>query len=105
MTTGEALIRIGPPPEDVAYDSGKGELFVANEGANNVSVISDVTNTVVATISVGSRPNGVAYDSGKGEVFVTNGGYGGSSEVSEISNATNTVMATSPMRASPVDGP
>src|SRR2546426_10367872 len=97
------MVWVGLPPEEVAYDSGKGELFVANEGANNVSVISDVTNTVVATISVGSRPNGVAYDSGKGEVFVTNGGSGSANEVCVTADAITTMMAASSVSANPAD--
>ena len=56
----------------IAYDSGRGEIFVTNLDFNSVSVISDSTNTVVATITVGSLPWGIAYDSGKGEIFVAN---------------------------------
>jgi YVTN family beta-propeller protein len=54
-------------------------------------VISDRTNTIVATIHVGSSPRGVAYYSGKREVFVANFG---SSNVSVISDRTNTVVAS-----------
>jgi YVTN family beta-propeller protein len=80
----------------VAYDSGKGEVFVAN--STNVSVISDATNKVIATIPVGSVPTGLAYDGGKGEVFVANSG---SNNVSVISDATNKVIATIPVRSQP----
>jgi YVTN family beta-propeller protein len=78
-------------PNGVAYDSGKGEIFVANEFAGSVSVISEATNTIIATIPVGVRPWGVAYDAGRGEIFVSNRG---SRTVSVISDATNTVVAT-----------
>jgi YVTN family beta-propeller protein/parallel beta-helix repeat protein len=84
-------IPVGTNPFGIAYDSGKGEVFVTNYGSNTVSVISDSTNAVVATVSVGTEPFGVAYDSGKGEVFVTN--YG-STSVSVISDSANTVVAT-----------
>src|SRR5256712_3205154 len=83
----------------VAYDSGKGEVFVANSQSNTLSVISDTTNTVVATIPVGSTPYGVAYDGGKGEVFVTNLA---SNSVSVISDGTNTVVATIPVGSDPI---
>jgi YVTN family beta-propeller protein len=56
----------------VAYDPVQGELFVANSEDNNVSVISDVNDSVVATVSSGSGPIALAYDSSKGEVFVAN---------------------------------
>ena len=74
----------------IAYDAGKGDVFVANLGGG-VSVISDSSNTVVATINVGTDPYGVAYDSAKGEIFVSNEQ---DSSVSVISDSTNAVVAT-----------
>ncbi len=47
----------------VAYDSGKGEIFVTHAGVNTVTVISDTTNTVVANVPVGNTPEDLAYDS------------------------------------------
>ena len=100
-----ASVPVGIGPYAVAYDSGKGEVFVANDNATvflgysgngNVSVISDATNTVVATVPVGYDPSGVAYDSGKGEVFVTSG-----NNVSVISDTTNKVVVTVPVGTSP----
>ena len=89
-------------PYGVAYDSGKGEVFVTNLGSNNVSVISDVTNKVVATIPIGGSLASVAYDSGKGEVFVTNPNFvSNSGNVSVISDVTNKVVATIPVGAEP----
>ncbi len=87
-------IPVGSGPGGVAYDSGKGEVFVTD--GNNVSVISDANNKVVVTIPVGSGPGGVAYDSGKGEVFVTDG-----NNVSVISDAGNSVVATIPVGTNP----
>jgi YVTN family beta-propeller protein len=86
-------------PSAVAYDGGKGAVFVANYGSNSVSVISDAPNPVLTTIPVGTRPYGVAYDSGKGEVFVSNQL---SNNVSVISDATNTVVATIPVGTHPL---
>ena len=91
---------IGTSPVGVAYDSGKGEVFVANHFSDSVSVISDASNTVVATIPVGSNPQGVGYDSGKGEVFVTNQGP---NTVSVISDTSNTVVATIPVGSNPLE--
>jgi TM2 domain-containing membrane protein YozV len=74
-------------PEGMAYDSGKGEIFVANGGAYAVSVISDSNSSVVATIGVVNLPLGssVTYDSGKGELFVTGNPF------SVISDSNNSV--------------
>ena len=82
-------VSVGSFPQAVAYDSGKGELFVANEGSANVSVISDSNNTVVGTVPVGGEPNGVAYDSREGKVFVTN-----SNDVVVISDSDDKVMGS-----------
>ena len=93
-----ATVPVGSLPEGVAYDSAKGEVFVANDDSATVSVISDSTNAVVATVPVGSIPEGLAYDSGKGEVFVTNLG---SNTVSVISDSTNAVVVIVPVGSFP----
>lgn len=103
-----ATIVEGKRPIGVAYDSGKGEIFVTNYDCDltngcaysNVSVISDVTNKVVATIPVGLGPCAAAYDSAKGEVFVANDF---SNNVSVISDSTNKVVATIPVGDYPDD--
>jgi YVTN family beta-propeller protein len=76
-----------------------GEIFGTHHGSNSVFVISDVTNSVIATIpiSAGTQSYGLAYDSDLGEIFVTNG----ENTVSIISDKTNTVIATVPLS---VDG-
>lgn len=89
-----ANIPVGNDVQGLAYDSGKGEVFAMNSGDGTVSVVSDATNTVVATIPVTSPwlgPESAAYDSAMGEVFVANH-Y--SNSVSVISDTTNTVVAT-----------
>ena len=45
VATVSATITVGSGPAGIAYDSGKGEMFVANHDDNTVSVISDSTNT------------------------------------------------------------
>ena len=51
-----ATIPVGKAPANLAYNSAKGEIFVSNGQDNTVSVISDTTNTVIATIPVGCYP-------------------------------------------------
>jgi YVTN family beta-propeller protein len=84
-------VRVGGGPSGLAYDSGKGEVFVSNYQNNNVSVISDSTDKVVANIGVGSNPWSVTYDSGQNEVYV---GCYGSTNVSVISDQTDKVVAS-----------
>ena len=93
----------------MAYDSVKGEIFVAVapssifDPSTYVKVISDSTNTVVATIKLPllfALPTGMAYDWGKGTIYVattvwptTGDPYPTSqNNVTVISDATNTVI-------------
>jgi len=88
----------GMSPQGMAFDSGKGELFVANSGTNNVSVVSVATSEssyqIVAAINVGTWPTGVAYDSKMGEVFVANYNNGGQGSVSVINDTHDNVVKT-----------
>jgi len=97
-TTLTDSIPVGNYPFGVAYDSGKGEVFVTDSASGIVSVISDSTNSIITGAGAGTGPTGVAYDPPMGELFVTN--YG-SDTVSVISDATDTVVATVPVGSSP----
>jgi YVTN family beta-propeller protein len=108
---------LGGYPVELAYDSGKGEIFVVNQGASVivgqydasagfVSVISDTTNSVVATIPLGDFPSSIAYDPAKGEIFVAedgaipsdaNASNTASGLISIISDSNNSVVATVPV--------
>ncbi|WP_225827688.1 YncE family protein [Streptomyces naphthomycinicus] len=83
-----ANIPVGANPVGVAVDVHH-HVFVTNSGANTVSVIDSLTNTVSATINVGSRPESVATDPQFG-VCVVNGG---DNTVSMIDKS-NAVVAT-----------
>ncbi len=73
-------------------------------------VISDTTNSVVATVPLGSFPSGIAYDPAKGELFVANdaaipddanaSNYINGS-VSVISDSSDKVVAMVPVGSSP----
>jgi YVTN family beta-propeller protein len=98
-----ATITVGFAPLGIAYDSAKGEIFVATAGSpggfnvtsqagtNTVFVISDSTNTVVARIDMGTPTGNMVYDSGKGEIYAT--AYGGN-KVYVISDSDNSIVAT-----------
>ena len=74
----------------LAYDSGRGQMFVALHQSNKVVAISDSTNKVVETITVGHAPWTIAYDSGNGAIYVTCGAESGDNTVSVISGASTT---------------
>ena len=67
----ESNITVGMSPYGDAYDSGKGEIFVANQGSDDLSVISDSTNSVVGTVPTTVMPNTLTFDTGKGQVWIT----------------------------------
>jgi len=79
-----ATIGVETSAGKMTYDPAMGEVFVANY--NQVSVISDSTNKVVANISVSATS--LVYDP-KGEVFAYNG-----NAISVISDSTNQVAKT-----------
>ena len=70
---------------------------------NGVQIISDETNTIIATIpsSANFEPSCLAYDSGKGEIFAVNSGSSGM--ISIISDATNSVVKTFSVGGFPSD--
>ncbi len=51
-----ATMTVGATPYGLAYDSAKGEVFVANINSRAVSVISDSTNGVVAAVTTPGFP-------------------------------------------------
>jgi len=94
-------VTVGGQPNCLAYDSGKGEIFVQNHSDGTISIISDSGNSVVATFPVGNYPQGMAYDSGKGEIFESDLDdvgevEGGAPVVRVISDSNNSVVATIP---------
>jgi YVTN family beta-propeller protein len=87
-------VYVGSGPFGIAYDSGRGELFVSNSNSSNISVISDLNDTVVGTVTLGgspsaAHPGAIAYDPGLGEVFVATGG-----DLVVINDTTRAIVAT-----------
>jgi YVTN family beta-propeller protein len=68
-----ATIPVGTFPQNLAFDSDNGDMYVTNLVSETVSVIDGSTNTVVKTIDVGRGPQGVAFDSSNGNMYVANG--------------------------------
>jgi YVTN family beta-propeller protein len=75
-------------------------LYVANSGADTVSVIDAADNRVVATVAVGARPTGVAVSPDSSLVWVTNTA---SNDISLIDTRTNLVTGTIGGIDSPTD--
>jgi len=84
-----------PAPVALAYDPSNGEVFVANSEDNTVTVISDSTDSVLATVPAGSGPFALAYDSSKGEVFVADVDDNTVLVIEPPSNSTTATSSTS----------
>jgi DNA-binding beta-propeller fold protein YncE len=81
-----ALTQYAGAPFDLAYDSVKGEIWVAD--ATGAYAISDTTNQIVANVSDTNGFEQAAFDPKTGEVFMAYGGV-----ISVISDSTNTIIA------------
>ena len=76
-----------------------GYEYMPNETTGQVSVISNVTNSIVATIDVDAGPYGIALSPDGSMAYVCN--YIGSS-VSVINTSTNKVVTTIPVGYNPI---
>ena len=76
-----------------------GDIYIANQGSNNVSQISSSVLAVLNTIPVGTQPVAIAGNAANNKIFVVNNG---SNDVTEISTIDNTVVKTIPVGASPI---
>ncbi len=98
-----ANVSVGEFPSSIAFDSARHEVFVTNQNSGTVSVISDDSNSVVATIDLSTNSShggisNIVYDSGKGEMFVSNYASG---VASVILDSTREVVATIPLGTNP----
>jgi YVTN family beta-propeller protein len=87
LSIGNISLPAGGSPEGLAVDTLNGEVFVADTGTNNVTVINASTQTVSAEISMpfGFDPVYAVFDSVNGDIYV--GGLLSSIEV--INGSTN----------------
>jgi DNA-binding beta-propeller fold protein YncE len=82
-----ATTSVGSGAGTMAFDSGKGEIFV--QSFQSIQVISDSNNTVIASIPLGTGDTyAMAYDSGKGLILFTDD-HG----LNVISDSSNSIVA------------
>lgn len=66
------VIDVGNGPIGLAVTPDGGDVYVANNNDDSVSIIDTLTNTVIDTLTVGSAPWGVAVGADGKYVYVTN---------------------------------
>lgn len=88
-------IPVGSGPNGAVYDPADGNIFVANEGSLNLTIINGSTNRVVGQVAVWPGP-GLAYDSSNKEVYVCSNAIenGQSNFVTAVNGTTDKVVAT-----------
>ena len=82
-------IPTGKASDGLAYDPSTTNVYISNQGSNNVTVIDSTTHTH-SSIPVGKSPYGVAFDPYNSKVYVPN--YN-SSNVTIISASTDKAVA------------
>lgn len=80
---------VGSSPVAMAASSATDDLYVANSGSGNVSVVQP-DNSAVSTLTVGNTPDAVVYDSTHNDIGVAN--YG--SDTISVISSSNRVSAT-----------
>lgn len=81
-----ANISTNSRPDGMALDTAHNLLYLADEPAYAISVISLATNKVVKNITDIGGPFAAIYDPGRGEIFVTNYIAGTVSVINDTSN-------------------
>lgn len=91
-----AVIPIGysATPTGIAISPDGSKVFVANQGANTLSVIATASNTIMTTIPSFLTPEGVAVSPDGLKVFVANKG---DNTVKIVDIATNTIATSLPI--------
>lgn len=100
-TASSGSIPVGWGPVAIAYASSTEDLFVANSGSDNVTVVSasnDSTIGSVALAALGLLPTAEAYDSGADFVYVSGYWFGactgcGGPWIAAINGSTNRIAA------------
>jgi YVTN family beta-propeller protein len=65
-----ATTSVGDLPTAIATDTANGWVYVANQGASDVTILNG--STTVGSVGVGEGCEGVTYDPGSGDVYVSN---------------------------------
>jgi DNA-binding beta-propeller fold protein YncE len=84
----------GENPDAMAYDAGRGEVYVFNGRGNSATVIEARTGKVVATVALPGKPEFGAADPQAGRVYVN---LEDKSAVAAIDTKTHQVVSTWPI--------
>ena len=94
--------RSAPQPRGVAVNTTLNRAYVANNGANTLSIIDGLTNAVLLSPAVGTSPRGVAVLPGLNRVYVANQSAG---TVSVLDSTTGGLVTTITVGDQPWESP
>jgi YVTN family beta-propeller protein len=63
------VIPVLSDPSSIAFDARNGDLYVTDEGSDEVSVISGSNQTVIGSIPIGGAPVDIVFDNATGTLF------------------------------------
>ncbi len=99
-TSTDSLQNFSPTTQDpvaIAFDPANNEVYVANNGSSNVTVLSAGSGSIIASIPVGGGMDSIAYDDSSENLFATSYNSG---NVTEIASSNDTVLRVIPLGAS-----
>ena len=70
-TNNTTTVAVGTFPCAVAVNPNTNQIYVANFGSNNVTVIDGATNNTT-TVAVGTDPSAVAVNPNTNQIYVAN---------------------------------
>jgi DNA-binding beta-propeller fold protein YncE len=91
---------VGTEPVALAFDPAADELFVANLGSNNITVLNSTLLSEVGNVAIGGPVDGVIFDPGSGLIYALS--QGGSTPPCRVGGPSLCLTAVNPSNLSPV---
>ncbi|MCI4369207.1 MAG: YncE family protein, partial [Thermoplasmata archaeon] len=93
-------VGVGSEPTAITYDPANRDVYVADFGGGNVTVLNGTTLNSVASISIGTtlyptNPNSIAYDAANQLLYVSSAQ---TTTVSVVNGSTQSVVGSIPLR-------
>jgi len=85
-------VAVGNSPTAIAADPATDQVYVANLGSANVTVINGATNATT-TVAAGTRPTAIAVNPVTNQIYVANSTSNNVTVIDGATNATTTVAA------------
>ena len=85
-------VAVGNSPTAIAADPATNQVYVANLGSANVTIINGATNATT-TVAAGTRPTAIAVNPVTNQIYAANSTSNNVTVIDGVTNATTTVAA------------